>query len=36
MLTAACWAEGLAVIEREALVHKHDEVMFLPFASLTQ
>lgn len=36
MLTAACWAEGLAVIEREAQVHKHDNVMFLPFASLTQ
>jgi molybdopterin molybdotransferase len=36
MLAAACWAEGLAVLEREALVHKHDEVMFLPFASLTQ
>lgn len=36
MLTAACWAEGLAVIERETQVHKHDTVMFLPFASLTQ
>ncbi len=36
MLTAACWADGLAVIEREQLVHKHDQVMFLPFAGLMQ
>ena len=36
MLTAACWADGLAVIEREQLVHKHDRVMFLPFAGLMQ
>ncbi|MBC3372921.1 molybdopterin molybdotransferase MoeA [Pseudomonas sp. SWRI92] len=34
MLTAACWADGLAVVEREAQVHKHDQVMYLPFASL--
>ncbi|MBV4495748.1 molybdopterin molybdotransferase MoeA [Pseudomonas sp. SWRI12] len=34
MLTAACWADGLAVVEREALVHKHDRVLYLPFASL--
>lgn len=34
MLTAACWADGLAVVECEAQVHKHDRVMYLPFASL--
>jgi len=34
MLTAACWADGLAVVERETQVHKHDPVMYLPFASL--
>ena len=34
MLTAACWADGLAVVERDAQVHKHDPVMYLPFASL--
>jgi molybdopterin molybdotransferase len=34
MLTAACWADGLAVVEREAQVHKHDRVMYLPFAEL--
>jgi molybdopterin molybdotransferase len=34
MLTAACWADGLAVVERDAQVHKHDRVMYLPFASL--
>lgn len=36
MLTAACWADGLAVIEREQLVHKHDMLQFLPFAGLMQ
>ena len=36
MLTAACWADGLAVIEREQVVHKHDQVLFLPFAGLMQ
>ncbi|MBC3362342.1 gephyrin-like molybdotransferase Glp [Pseudomonas sp. SWRI154] len=34
MLTAACWADGLAVVEREAQLHKHDQVMYLPFTSL--
>ncbi|MBA1377108.1 molybdopterin molybdotransferase MoeA [Pseudomonas brassicacearum] len=34
MLTAACWADGLAVVERETQVHKHDPVMYLPFANL--
>ncbi|AOE60864.1 molybdopterin molybdotransferase MoeA [Pseudomonas corrugata] len=34
MLTAACWADGLAVVECEAQVHKHDRVMYLPFAEL--
>jgi molybdopterin molybdotransferase len=34
MLTAACWADGLAVVECEAKVHKHDRVMYLPFADL--
>ncbi|MCU0117878.1 molybdopterin molybdotransferase MoeA [Pseudomonas sp. B2M1-30] len=36
MLTAACWAEGLAVVEREQQVHRHDNVMFLSFADLMQ
>ena len=34
MLTAACWADGLAVIECEQQVFKHDSVMFLSFADL--
>jgi molybdopterin molybdotransferase len=34
MLTAACWADGLAVIECEQQVQKHDNVMFLSFADL--
>ncbi|AZE72315.1 Molybdopterin molybdenumtransferase [Pseudomonas synxantha] len=34
MLTAACWADGLAVIECEQQVFKHDTVMFLSFADL--
>jgi molybdopterin molybdotransferase len=34
MLTAACWADGLAVVEREHRVHKHDNVAFLSFADL--
>jgi molybdopterin molybdotransferase len=34
MLTAACWADGLAVIECEQQVLKHDNVMFLSFAGL--
>ncbi|MDT8905810.1 MULTISPECIES: gephyrin-like molybdotransferase Glp [Pseudomonas] len=34
MLAAACWADGLAVVERDALVHQHDRVMYLPFAAL--
>ncbi|AZE54686.1 Molybdopterin molybdenumtransferase [Pseudomonas synxantha] len=34
MLTAACWADGLAVIECEQQVLKHDPVMFLSFADL--
>ncbi|AHL33777.1 molybdenum cofactor biosynthesis protein MoaA [Pseudomonas brassicacearum] len=34
MLTAACWADGLAVVERETLLHKHDRVLYLPFAEL--
>jgi len=34
MLTAACWADGLAVVEREAQVHQHDRVLYLPFAEL--
>lgn len=34
MLTAACWADGLAMVECEAQVHKHDRVMYLPFAEL--
>lgn len=34
MLTAACWADGLAVIECEQQVLKHDNVLFLPFADL--
>lgn len=34
MLAAACWADGLAVIECQAHVRMHDKVMYLPFASL--
>ena len=34
MLSAACWADGLAVIECEQQVLKHDNVMFLSFADL--
>lgn len=34
MLTATCWADGLAVVECDGQVHKHDRVMYLPFASL--
>ena len=36
MLTAACWADGLAVVECEGTLGKGDPVMFLPFASLLQ
>jgi len=36
MLTAACWADGLVVIECEQQVLKHDNVMFLSFADLMQ
>lgn len=34
MLTAACWADGLAVVECEAQLHKHDKVLYLPFSDL--
>ncbi|WP_092252660.1 gephyrin-like molybdotransferase Glp [Pseudomonas sp. NFACC13-1] len=34
MLTAACWADGLAVVECEAQLHKHDQVLYLPFTDL--
>lgn len=34
MLTAACWADGLAVIECEQRVLQHDKVRFLSFAEL--
>ncbi|WP_158456061.1 gephyrin-like molybdotransferase Glp [Pseudomonas fluorescens] len=34
MLTAACWADGLAVVECEAQLHKHDKVLYLPFTDL--
>ncbi|VVO07228.1 gephyrin-like molybdotransferase Glp [Pseudomonas fluorescens] len=34
MLSAACWADGLAVIECEQQVLKHDNVRFLSFAEL--
>jgi len=36
MLTAACWADGLAVIECEQQVLKRDNVLFLSFADLMQ
>lgn len=36
MLSAACWADGLAVIDCEARVRQHDPVMFLSFADLMQ
>ncbi|MBT2295835.1 molybdopterin molybdotransferase MoeA [Pseudomonas fluorescens] len=34
MLAAACWADGLAVVECQTQVRLHDKVMYLPFASL--
>ncbi|AVU76767.1 MULTISPECIES: gephyrin-like molybdotransferase Glp [Pseudomonas] len=34
MLAAACWADGLAVVECQAHVRMLDKVMYLPFASL--
>lgn len=34
MLTAACWASGLAVVECDGQVHKHDPVTYLPFSEL--
>ncbi|VVN89084.1 gephyrin-like molybdotransferase Glp [Pseudomonas fluorescens] len=34
MLSAACWADGLAVVECEQRVLKHDKVRFLSFAEL--
>ncbi|WP_420232359.1 gephyrin-like molybdotransferase Glp [Pseudomonas sp. ABY48] len=34
MLAAACWADGLAVVECQAQVHKHDKVLYLPFTEL--
>ncbi|MNQ11321.1 Molybdopterin molybdenumtransferase [compost metagenome] len=34
MLSAACWADGLAVVECEQQVRKHDNVQFLSFAEL--
>jgi molybdopterin molybdotransferase len=34
MLSAACWADGLALIECGQQVLKHDKVMFLSFADL--
>lgn len=34
MLAAACWADGLALVERETQVHKHDRVLYLSFAEL--
>ncbi|KDN99075.1 molybdopterin molybdotransferase MoeA [Pseudomonas donghuensis] len=36
MLSAACWADGLAVVECEQQLHKHDNVQFLSFAQLMQ
>ncbi|UVL54205.1 gephyrin-like molybdotransferase Glp [Pseudomonas sp. B21-035] len=36
MLSAACWADGLALVECEQQVHKHDSVQFLSFAELMQ
>ncbi|WP_248804858.1 gephyrin-like molybdotransferase Glp [Pseudomonas sp. MWU13-2100] len=36
MLTAACWADGLALVECEQQVRKHDPVSFLSFAELMQ
>ncbi|MHC2148505.1 molybdopterin molybdotransferase MoeA [Pseudomonas sp. 210_17 TE3656] len=36
MLAAACWADGLAVVECEHQLHKHDSVTFLSFAELMQ
>ncbi len=36
MLSAACWADGLALVECEQLLHRHDPVQFLSFAELMQ
>ena len=35
MLTAACWAEGLAMIEADSQVQERDLVTFIPFSQLT-
>lgn len=34
MLTAACWADGLALVECERTLRKGEGVMFLPFSEL--
>jgi len=36
MLSAACWADGLALVECASTLHKGDPVQFLPFAELLQ
>jgi molybdopterin molybdotransferase len=36
MLSAACWADGLALVECASTLHKGDPVHFLPFAELLQ
>ncbi|QJI21334.1 MULTISPECIES: molybdopterin molybdotransferase MoeA [unclassified Pseudomonas] len=36
MLSAACWADGLAIVEREQLVEKGGLVRFVSFAELMQ
>ena len=36
MLTAACWADGLAIVERDQLVEKGGLVRFVSFAELMQ
>ncbi|WP_341957999.1 gephyrin-like molybdotransferase Glp [Pseudomonas sp. RC10] len=36
MLAPACWADGLAIVERDRQVHQHDNIGFLSFADLMQ
>jgi len=36
MLSAACWADGLAIVEREQVVEKGGLVRFVSFAELMQ
>jgi molybdopterin molybdotransferase len=35
MLTSACWADGLAVVECGQKLQEGEQVEYLPFSSLT-